>query len=129
MRIPMICLGSTLILLNLPDGVCGQTQPVEGTISSGEAGRRIAEFVRSAEPARFTGTVLAATHGQVIAAVAVGNADLDGKLPNTPDTLFEIGSATKQFTAAAVMRLVEQGRLRLEDPIARHLPGVPEDCR
>ena len=57
------------------------------------------------------------------------SADLAGKVPNTPSTLFEIGSATKQFTSAAALRLVEQRKLLLDDSIARYLPGVPENCR
>src|SRR4030095_16069979 len=45
----------------------------------------------------------------------------------TPKTSFDIGSVTKQFTAAAGLRLEEQGRLRTSDAIARHLPDVPAD--
>jgi CubicO group peptidase (beta-lactamase class C family)/Leucine-rich repeat (LRR) protein len=129
MRIVTITLASTLILLGSPDALCGQAQHKEGNVSAGDTGRRIVAFVQRAESAGLSGAVLAATRGQVIAAVAVGNADLDGKVPNTPETLFEIGSATKQITAAAVLRLAQQSRLHLDDPIARHLPGVPEGCR
>lgn len=41
------------------------------------------------------------------------------------DTLFRIGSLTKQFTAAAIMQLIEQGRVSLDDPITRFLPNFP----
>ncbi len=109
--------------------VRGQPVREDRAYSDGEVGRRIAEFVERADSVGFSGAVLAATRGKVVAAVAVGPADLKGKVPNTPNTLFEIGSATKQFTAAAVLRLVEQGRLRLDDSIARHLSSVPESCR
>lgn len=77
----------------------------------------------------FTGAVLVARDGAIVAEMAVGHADLEGTVPNTPETLFEIASLTKQFTAAAVLKLVEEGKLRLDDPISKHLPGVPENCR
>jgi len=105
-------------------------EPDEGQrFSEGAVGRRIVEFVEHSETAGFSGSVLAARKGAVIAAVAVGSADVDAQIPNTPATLFEIASATKQFTAAAVLRLVQEGRLALDDPISKHLPGVPENCR
>lgn len=58
-----------------------------------------------------------------------GVADLEHDAPATPETVYRIGSLTKQFTAAAVMRFVEQGRVSLDDSIARHLPGLPAAWR
>jgi CubicO group peptidase (beta-lactamase class C family) len=98
------------------------------TLQVGEAGERIVAYVHRAQDYGFSGAVLAAKGGQVVAAVGVGTADLEGVSPNTPSTLFEIASATKQFTAAAVMRLVQDGRLGLDDPISLHLPDVPDNC-
>ena len=98
-----------------------------GVVAVGEIGQRLAHLVGLAEVVGFSGTVLAARDGEVLVATAVGAADAEGAAI-TPDTLFEIASATKQFTAAAVLRLVQDGRLGLDDPIARHLPGVPESC-
>ena len=103
---------------------------VEGkTLQVGELGKRIVGFVERAESAGFSGAVLAAKDGKVVAAVGVGSADLDGKTPNSPATLFEIASATKPFTAAATIRLVQDGKLKLDDPISKHLPGVPANCK
>jgi CubicO group peptidase (beta-lactamase class C family) len=115
--------------LDVPATTHGQAPREDRVYSEGDAGRQIVEFAMAAESVGFSGAVLAATGGRVVAAVGVGSADLDGRIRNTPSTLFEIASATKPFTAAAVLRLVEQGRLRLDDSIARFLPGVPEDCR
>lgn len=98
------------------------------TVQVGEEGARIVGFVKKCERIGFSGAVLAARNGRVVAAVAVGSADLEGKEPNTPATLFEIASATKQFTAAAVLRLVQDGKLKLDDPIGKALPGVPANC-
>ncbi|MHC4470070.1 MAG: serine hydrolase domain-containing protein [Planctomycetota bacterium] len=99
------------------------------TFAKGKVGKQIVGWVEKAESAGFSGAVLAARDGKVVAAVAVGSADLDGKVPNTPATLFEIASATKPFTAIAVMRLVERKKVKLDAPMAKYLPGIPEDCR
>jgi D-alanyl-D-alanine carboxypeptidase len=56
---------------------------------------------------------------------AAGVADLDTGQPVRPDLRHRIGSVTKTFTAAAVLRLAEQGRIGLDDPISRHLSLVP----
>jgi CubicO group peptidase (beta-lactamase class C family) len=100
----------------------------DATTSVGEIGERIVAFAERAAAGGFSGAVLAARDGEVVAAVGVGSADAEGRVPNTPATLFEIASVTKQFTAAAAMRLVQDGKLRLDDPISKHLPGVPESC-
>jgi len=52
-----------------------------------------------------------------------GFSDLEKRTPVTPATLFRVGSITKVFTATAIMQLRDQGKLRLDDPITRHLPG------
>jgi CubicO group peptidase (beta-lactamase class C family) len=99
----------------------------DGVIEEGSKGKKIVALVRQAnKESGFTGAVLAAEKGKVIAAVAVG--EVDGK-PLEPTSLFEIASCTKPFTAVAVMKLVEEGKLSLDDPIAKHLPGIPENCR
>ncbi|MGH8241309.1 MAG: serine hydrolase domain-containing protein, partial [Steroidobacteraceae bacterium] len=58
-----------------------------------------------------------------------GLADVERKVPATADTVYEIGSITKQFTSMAVLLLVERGRLGLADPIGKSLPGIPEAWR
>ncbi len=57
---------------------------------------------------------------------AWGMADLEGGLANTPATVFEAGSVSKQFTVAAVVLLALEGRLSLEDDIREHIPEVPD---
>lgn len=56
---------------------------------------------------------------------AYGLANLEYGVPNTPETIFESGSVAKQYTAAAVMLLVGDGKLSLDDDIRKHLPEVP----
>lgn len=54
-----------------------------------------------------------------------GLADVENEIPVTPRTVFRIGSVTKQFTSAAVMRLVEQGKVGLDDEITKYFPDFP----
>ena len=63
--------------------------------------------------------------GQVVKAAAYGVANAESGAPVTTDTLFRIQSVSKQFTAAGVMLLVEEGKLGLDDPVGRHLEGIP----
>lgn len=56
----------------------------------------------------------------------VGERDRGRHLPATKETVYRIGSITKQFTAAAVMQLVEQGRVSLSDPLTTYLPQYPQ---
>jgi CubicO group peptidase (beta-lactamase class C family) len=57
---------------------------------------------------------------------AYGSADLEHNVPITPDTVFEAGSVSKQFTAAAVLTLVNDGKLALGDDIRKYLPEMPD---
>jgi CubicO group peptidase (beta-lactamase class C family) len=52
-------------------------------------------------------------------------ADLELNVPLTTDNVFEIGSITKQFTAVAILILVEQGKLKIEDEITKYIPDYP----
>lgn len=58
-----------------------------------------------------------------------GLASLEPRRPATASTVYRIGSITKQFTSAAVMRLVERGKISLDDDMSKYLPGVPTHGR
>ncbi len=77
----------------------------------------------------WSGSVLVAKDGKELFAGGYGFADFAADRANSADTLFEIASITKSFTAAAVVKLVQQGKLSLDDSIAKLLPGVPEHSR
>lgn len=111
-----------------PDAA-GQTARETEVTQVGELGKRLVAFATRAESVGFTGVILAAKGGAVVAATGVGFADLEDRVPITPATWFEIASSSKQITAAAVMRLVQDKKLKLDDSIAVHLPGVPTDCK
>lgn len=67
--------------------------------------------------------VLVARDGKITYQGGFGWADLDQKIPVTAETQFRIGSITKQFTAAAILRLADDGKLMLTDPLDKYLPG------
>jgi D-alanyl-D-alanine carboxypeptidase len=67
--------------------------------------------------------------GKVVLRKGYGMANLELGVPMAPDMVFELGSVTKQFTAAAILLLQERGRLRVEDEITRYLPDFPTHGR
>lgn len=82
---------------------------------------------------RYTGDVpgaalLVLRDGEALVRRGVGLADVEAGTPVTPATNFRLASLSKQFTAAAVLLLAEDGRLRLDDPVRRWLPALPENA-
>ncbi|HEX8820583.1 MAG TPA: serine hydrolase domain-containing protein [Archangium sp.] len=63
--------------------------------------------------------------GQVVLGRAYGLADLQARTPATPETHYRLASLTKQFTAMAILLLVEEGKLRYDDRVVDVLPGFP----
>lgn len=74
---------------------------------------------------RFTGAVLLARDGRVVLSKGYGFANVELEVPNTPQTKFRLGSITKQFTAASVMLLQEQGKLNVQDPVCKYVENCP----
>ena len=64
--------------------------------------------------------------GQARYARAFGEADLEFDVPNKPETIFEAGSISKQFTAAATVLLALDGKLKLEDDVRKYVPELPQ---
>jgi CubicO group peptidase (beta-lactamase class C family) len=62
--------------------------------------------------------------GQVVYVKAYGDARIDPKTPATPQMRYSIGSISKQFTAAAILLLQEQGKLSLDDKVAKYIPNL-----
>jgi len=88
----------------------------------------IDDYIRGEMTARrIPGLALAVVRdGTVVKLQGYGFANLEHDVPVTPDTIFELASVTKQFTATAIMTLVEDGRLNLDDSIMAHLANCPE---
>ena len=77
------------------------------------------------EAGDFFGSVLVAKDGKALYRKGVGMAQAEWDILNTPETKFRLGSITKQFTAVAVLQLVEQGKIKLEDPVKKYYPDAP----
>lgn len=96
---------------------------VGGQLAADEIDRYLEERL---EALHIPGLTLAIVRdGAVVAARGYGYADLTHRVPATAATVYEIGSNTKQFTAVAVMMLVEEGKIGLDDPVTRYFPAAP----
>ena len=88
---------------------------------------KIDEYMNAAVKVdRFSGTILVARDGKLIASKGYGMADLENDVPNTPETKFRLGSITKQFTSAAIMLLQERGKLSVQDSVCKYVAPCPE---
>src|SRR6186997_2869673 len=67
-----------------------------------------------------------AVAGKPVLLKAYGMADLERDVRNTPDTIFEAESVSKQFTAMAVQLLASEGKLSLDDPVRKYIPELPD---
>jgi CubicO group peptidase (beta-lactamase class C family) len=90
-------------------------------------GEKLDAHMSRLEAYGFSGSLLVAKGGEVILDKGYGFADAQRKVPFTSETAFDIGSITKQFTAAAVLKLEMQGKLAVSDPVSKWFEGVPED--
>jgi CubicO group peptidase (beta-lactamase class C family) len=82
---------------------------------------------RYAAEHRFSGSVLVAREGEVIFEGGFGEAERAFKVPNQPDTVFLVGSVSKQFTSMVILQLVAEGKMELDDPLSKFLPDYPAD--
>lgn len=85
------------------------------------------DYFRKAAGLGFSGAVLVSKGGEVLLRKGYGWADVRRRIPIAPDTIFDIGSGVKAFTATAIMQLEEQGRLSTSDPMTKYIKGVPAD--
>lgn len=79
-----------------------------------------------ASPASPGCAVTVAQDGRLLVDRAYGSADLEHDVPNRASTIFEAGSVAKQFTAAAILMLAEEGKLALGDDVRKHVPELPD---
>ncbi len=64
--------------------------------------------------------------GKIIYSKGYGLANLEESVPITPESVFDIGSTSKQFTAASILLLEEQGKLSVNDNIRKYIPELPD---
>jgi CubicO group peptidase (beta-lactamase class C family) len=95
-------------------------------VVSGDLGAKLDHYLTASS---YTGAAFVAKDGKIVLMKGYGLADREAKRPWGPDTLVSIGSITKQFTAAAILKLETEGKLKVEDPITKFFKDVPEDKR
>ena len=79
---------------------------------------------RSVDDGTVPGAVGLVAHGDDVEVVTVGSVDVEGTAPMARDSIFRIASITKPITAAALLTLVDEGRIGLDDPVAEWLPEL-----
>lgn len=95
----------------------------------GDPGKQIDVYLSQASALGFSGQILAAKNGEVVLHKAYGVADRSLSIPTTLTTKFGIASMSKQFTAAAILKLEDEGKLSVKDSVSKYIPDVPEDKR
>lgn len=96
--------------------------PANAAPSTAEA---VKSFFEPVDPAFFNGGLLIAGDGTPVAQLSAGFADFSSKARIGADSVFQLASGAKAFTSVAVLQLRDRGRLGLDDPVAKHLPGFP----
>lgn len=108
------------LLYSLTSGLAAQ-----GSLQ--DTGSQLNEYLTRLERVGFSGTVLVAKDDRILVERGFGLANRFEGTRNDLDTVLSIGSITKQFTAAAILKLEMMGKLKVEDSIALYLKDVPED--
>ena len=101
-------------------------RPLQATTQEAQLGARVDKVFERWNKKESPGCAISVgEQGRLLLARAYGMADLEDEIAITPETIFEAGSVSKQFTAFAVMLLVGEGRLSLDDPVRKHIPELP----
>jgi CubicO group peptidase (beta-lactamase class C family) len=101
--------------------------PRNNKILKGSLAKKIDDYLNRTVPFGFSGALLVAQNNQIVLLSGYGLANRERQIPITPDTVFYIGSLTKQFTAAAILKLEMQGKLRVTDTLDKHFENVTLD--
>jgi CubicO group peptidase (beta-lactamase class C family) len=100
------------------------------SICAAQSDDHLAKSVDSLVSPQFEGnqpgiSILIAKKGQIVYQKAFGSANVELNTPMQPDNVFRIGSITKQFTAVAILQLVEQGKISLQDSVQKYIKDFP----
>jgi CubicO group peptidase (beta-lactamase class C family) len=104
-------------------------RPVAGEVVRGGLGRRLDDYLAGLASRGFSGAAMVVRDNRLVFLKGYGTADRGRKSPVTHRTLFHIGSVSKQFTGAAVLKLEMEGKLRVSDPVTKYFKDVPPDKR
>lgn len=98
----------------------------EGCIAAQDNTARMEQVVQSyVGNKQFMGSVLVVRDKTVVFNKGYGYANLEWEIPDTPTTKFQLGSITKQFTAASIFLLEERGKLKVDDTVKKYMTDAP----
>jgi CubicO group peptidase (beta-lactamase class C family) len=120
---------NALLLMTISAGTASLAQtPASETPLNVQQTQAIDSFVANEMAQRNIPGVAVGVYsrGRILLAKGYGLANIELKVPVKPETLFESGSVGKQFTAAAIMLLAQDGKLSLDDSITKYFPGAPQ---
>lgn len=120
-KVKQICTCSLLLILQI--AASSQTPAISTNSDFAESMDKVAADVY--KPHTPGAAIIVVKKGQVIFRRGYGIANLELNVPIRPEMVFRLGSITKQFTAVAIMMLVEQGKLALTDDITKFFPDYP----
>lgn len=86
---------------------------------------KIDNYLTAGSKNGFSGAISVVKNGKIIINKGYGEANKSTKTLNNPNTIFDIGSNTKQFTATAILKLAELGKLKLSDPLSNYFEDLP----
>jgi CubicO group peptidase (beta-lactamase class C family) len=120
-----------LVVISLTLMGCGTPTAPPATVTADQLAQSAAIFERELEALRqelkIPGLSAAVVKdGQLVWAGGLGLADVENRIPATPETPYHLASVTKPFAALAIMQLVQDGKLSLDDPVSRYGVTLPE---
>src|SRR5688572_2791698 len=89
--------------------------------------KKVEAYLEKLQEIGYSGSALIASGGKTVISRGYGYSDRERKIKNSPKTISDIGSITKQFTAAAILKLEMQGKLSTDDKISKYFQNVPPD--
>jgi CubicO group peptidase (beta-lactamase class C family) len=102
----------------------GNSQTTTDTSFLKNLSKKLDEFINSSSgDFKFNGSVLISKKGEIILQKGYGFQNIEAQLLNNSNTVFQIGSMTKQFTAAVILKLEEAGKLSVQDKLSKYFPG------
>ncbi len=122
----LVALLATQLVFGQGKQVAANENPVSGVVSTPNVEAAIDAIFQQAYPASSPGaTVLIAKDDKIIYRKAFGMANLELKVPMQPENVLKLASITKQFTSVAILMLLEQGKLSLQDPLSKYIADYP----
>jgi CubicO group peptidase (beta-lactamase class C family) len=119
-----------LVTLQIACVILPSASTLSQTLPDKEIANRIQAYLQPfGEAGKLIGTVLVARGGHILFLQSYGMANYELSVLNSSETRYHIASVSKPFTAAAILQLQEQGRLRVSDPVSKYVPGFPNGDR